>query len=113
MRATRTSATAPLPMGGRFWIILLIISQLAPHRRPAFIRASTNRTVLQKTRRLQNIIGPTHARSPFTPIADKGNPRSRCMSVTVDRQPMSAEQLGLQTLGQLIAHLQKDNRLVV
>lgn len=35
------------------------------------------------------------------------------MSVTVDRQPMSAEQLGLQTLGQLIAHLQKDNRLVV
>ena len=35
------------------------------------------------------------------------------MSVTVDRQPMSAEKLGLQTLGQLIAHLQKDNRLVV
>lgn len=35
------------------------------------------------------------------------------MSVTVDRQPMPAEQFGLQTLGQLIAHLQKDNRLVV
>jgi len=35
------------------------------------------------------------------------------MSVTVDRQPIPAEELGLHTLGQLIAHLQKDNRLVV
>jgi hypothetical protein len=35
------------------------------------------------------------------------------MSVTVDRQPIAAEEMGLQTLGQLIAHLQKDNRLVV
>lgn len=35
------------------------------------------------------------------------------MSVTVDRQPLPAEELGLQTLGQLIAHIQKDNRLVV
>jgi hypothetical protein len=35
------------------------------------------------------------------------------MSVTVDRQPLAAEEMGLQTLGQLIAHLQKDNRLVV
>lgn len=35
------------------------------------------------------------------------------MSVTVDRQPLSADQLGLHTLGQLLAHLQKDNRLVV
>jgi hypothetical protein len=35
------------------------------------------------------------------------------MSVTVDHQPLPADQLGLQTVGQLIAHLQKDNRLVV
>jgi hypothetical protein len=35
------------------------------------------------------------------------------MSVTVDRQPLAAEQMGLQTLGQLLAHLQKENRLVV
>jgi hypothetical protein len=35
------------------------------------------------------------------------------MSVTVDRQPIAADQLGLQTLGQLLAHLQRDNRLVV
>jgi len=35
------------------------------------------------------------------------------MSVTVDRQPFATDQMGLQTLGQLIAHLQKDNRLVV
>jgi hypothetical protein len=35
------------------------------------------------------------------------------MSVTVDRQPLAAEEMGLQTLGQLIVHLQKDNRLVV
>src|SRR5690349_4497548 len=38
---------------------------------------------------------------------------SRCMSVTVDRQPLAAEEMGLQTLGQLLQHLQKDNRLVV
>ena len=35
------------------------------------------------------------------------------MSVTVDRLPLATEEMGLQTLGQLIAHLQKDNRLVV
>ena len=35
------------------------------------------------------------------------------MSVTVDRQPHAAQQMGLQTLGQLLAHLQKENRLVV
>jgi hypothetical protein len=35
------------------------------------------------------------------------------MSVTVDRQPLATEEMGLHTLGQLIAHLQKDNRLVV
>jgi len=35
------------------------------------------------------------------------------MSVTVDRQPLPAAEMGLETLGQLIAHLQKDNRLVV
>ena len=35
------------------------------------------------------------------------------MSVTVDRQPLAAHEMGLQTLGQLLAHLQKENRLVV
>jgi hypothetical protein len=35
------------------------------------------------------------------------------MSVTVDRLPLQTGEMGLQTLGQLIAHLQKDNRLVV
>jgi hypothetical protein len=35
------------------------------------------------------------------------------MSVTVDRRPLQAEQLGIQTVGQLLAHLQRDNRLVV
>jgi hypothetical protein len=35
------------------------------------------------------------------------------MSVTVDRQPLAAQEMGLQTLGQLLQHLQKDNRLVV
>jgi hypothetical protein len=35
------------------------------------------------------------------------------MSVTVDRQPLPTEEMGLQTLGQLLAHIQKDNRLVV
>lgn len=35
------------------------------------------------------------------------------MSVTVDRQPLAAQEMGLQTLGQLLAHLQKENRLVV
>jgi hypothetical protein len=35
------------------------------------------------------------------------------MSVTVDHRPLAAENLGLKTLGQVLAHLQKDNRLVV
>ena len=35
------------------------------------------------------------------------------MSVTVDHQPLQVEQLGLRTVGQVLAHLQKDNRLVV
>src|SRR5438477_10527918 len=35
------------------------------------------------------------------------------MSVTVDRQTLATQEMGLQTLGQLIAHLQRDNRLVV
>jgi hypothetical protein len=35
------------------------------------------------------------------------------MSVTVDRQPLEAEHMGLRTVGQLLAHLQKENRLVV
>ncbi len=35
------------------------------------------------------------------------------MSVTVDRRPLAADEMGLETLGQLITHLQKANRLVV
>ena len=35
------------------------------------------------------------------------------MSVTVDRRPLAAEQMGIETVGQLLAHLQRDNRLVV
>jgi hypothetical protein len=35
------------------------------------------------------------------------------MSVIVDSQPLQTDQLGLHTLGQVLAHLQKDNRLVV
>jgi hypothetical protein len=35
------------------------------------------------------------------------------MAVTVDHQPLLTHQLGLRTVGQVLAHLQKDNRLVV
>jgi hypothetical protein len=35
------------------------------------------------------------------------------MSVTVDSEPLAAEALGLQTVGQVLAHLQRDDRLVV
>jgi len=35
------------------------------------------------------------------------------MSVTVDRLPLPANELGLRTVGQVLAHLQKDDRLVV
>jgi hypothetical protein len=35
------------------------------------------------------------------------------MSVTVDDQPLAIEQLGFQTVGQVLSHLQRDNRLVV
>jgi hypothetical protein len=35
------------------------------------------------------------------------------MSVVVDHQPLAAEHMGLKTVGQVLAHLQRDNRLVV
>ncbi len=35
------------------------------------------------------------------------------MSVTVDQNPLAADELGLKTVGQVLAHLQRDNRLVV
>jgi hypothetical protein len=35
------------------------------------------------------------------------------MSVTVDFAPLAAEELGLSTVGQVLTHLQKENRLVV
>jgi hypothetical protein len=35
------------------------------------------------------------------------------MAVTVDREPLAAEDLGLRTVGEVFAHLQKKNRLVV
>jgi hypothetical protein len=35
------------------------------------------------------------------------------MSVTVDRKPLQIEALGLQTVGHVLTHLQKDNRLIV
>lgn len=35
------------------------------------------------------------------------------MSVTVDDQPLPAEQMGLKTIGQVLAHIQKEKRLVV
>ncbi|HXE52210.1 MAG TPA: hypothetical protein VN541_04310 [Tepidisphaeraceae bacterium] len=34
------------------------------------------------------------------------------MSVTVDDSPLAAEELGLSTVGEVLAHLQRDNRLV-
>src|SRR3954447_25551711 len=35
------------------------------------------------------------------------------MAVMVDKQPLSTDSLGLKTVGQVLSHLQKDNRLVV
>src|ERR1700748_3731182 len=35
------------------------------------------------------------------------------MSVTVDDQLLEAEQMGLRTVGQVLSHVQRDNRLVV
>lgn len=35
------------------------------------------------------------------------------MAVTVDREPLAAEDLGLRTVGEVFAHLQRENRLVV
>src|SRR4051794_14761978 len=35
------------------------------------------------------------------------------MSVTVDEKPLAAESLGLKTVGQVLSHLKKDNRLIV
>lgn len=35
------------------------------------------------------------------------------MSVIVDQKPLSCNELGLETVGQVLSHVQKDNRLVV
>lgn len=35
------------------------------------------------------------------------------MAVTVDDQPLATEELGLQTVGQVLTHVQRNNRLVV
>lgn len=35
------------------------------------------------------------------------------MSVTVDHEPLAVKELGFSTVGQVLSHLQKDNRLVV
>jgi hypothetical protein len=35
------------------------------------------------------------------------------MAVTVDREELAAEKLGLHTVGQVLSHVQKENRLVV
>jgi len=35
------------------------------------------------------------------------------MSVVIDRQPLAFRELGLQTVGQVLAHVARDNRLVV
>jgi hypothetical protein len=35
------------------------------------------------------------------------------MSVVIDRQPLAVRELGLQTVGQVLAHASKDNRLVI
>ena len=35
------------------------------------------------------------------------------MAVTVDRNPLAAEEMGMTTVGQVLTHLQRDNRLVV
>lgn len=34
------------------------------------------------------------------------------MSVTVDHEPLAAEKMGLRTVGQVLTHVQRDNRLV-
>jgi hypothetical protein len=43
------------------------------------------------------------------PVAKELTP----MSVTVDDRPLAAEDLGLKTIGQLLSHIQKENRLIV
>lgn len=35
------------------------------------------------------------------------------MSVTVDHESLAAESLGLTTIGHVLSHLQRDNRLVI
>jgi hypothetical protein len=35
------------------------------------------------------------------------------MSVTIDHEPLTAEEMGWTTVGQVLSHIQKDNRLVV
>src|SRR5437773_6829111 len=70
---------------------------------------------LRSAHAVRRTIYRTQSRIPY-PSADKPNcrtRRSKPMPVTVDHQPLSTETLGLQTVGQVLAHLQQQDRLVV
>src|SRR5439155_8679362 len=46
-------------------------------------------------------------------LCNLGGKGLRAMSVIVDDRPLEAERLGLKTVGQVLSHLKKGNRLVV
>src|SRR5437762_10167804 len=39
--------------------------------------------------------------------------KEHAMSVTIDREPLAVRELGLSTLGQVLAHVSREDRLVV
>lgn len=51
--------------------------------------------------------------SDFPHVFATAWPISSCMPVTVDHSTLRAEELGLRTIGQVLAHLQRERRLVV
>ena len=60
------------------------------------------------------IIGPHQVSGALRPIKELGIQLERVfMSVTVDQEVLAAEELGLATVGQVLAHLQSDSRMVV
>src|SRR6266404_491585 len=58
-----------------------------------------------------NFIGRIEAFGPPRPMNQQPHPGER-MSVTVDHEPLPAETLGLKTVGHVLSHLRRVNRLV-
>src|SRR3954465_11230817 len=70
------------------------------------------------TDRRKKVMGPFQGSRRLCPIEPVGDFARRLtkmstMFVTVDHEPLEIQELGLMTVGQVLSHVQRENRLVV